>query len=411
MRAKPLPVSLALLLLLLSRGAFAQEASPFDNAIDKQVEIELLSGVAYSGATLLRVSEDRRTGEPSSLRVKLDSGKNRTIRLKAVRKVTAGEELLFENEASEEDEKRTRRVSPSRAAAAADAKAAKDKQRMARAIARGIQPWPEASDREHLAAVNKCKQQGMQVQQMLPSVQLYETARFLFYTNIPPEEVRPYVEKLDQMYGWMAATYNLPPGSQVWLGKTPVYAFLEQRQFAAFERRYFKNNLPSGVYGLCHQNSNGDVLIACYRGKDLAEFAQMLVHETSHGFIHRYKTKKPLPNWVNEGMADYIGALMVPDSLSVPMRESRAKERLKRTPTIRLGFFGPGKIEHGEYGLASSLTRFMLETNGESYVEFIECLKEGMPWQESLQAAYHSEPIDLVNAYAKWIGVAEIRVE
>ncbi len=54
----------------------------------------------------------------------------------------------------------------------------------------------------------------------------------------------------------------------------------------------------------------------------------MLVHETSHGFIHRYKTKAQLPNWVDEGMADLIGAEMVPASNAVRNRELKALQQL-----------------------------------------------------------------------------------
>ena len=37
---------------------------------------------------------------------------------------------------------------------------------------------------------------------------------------------------------------------------------------------------------LSHLQTNGDVIISCFRGNDPNDFGQMLVHETSHGFIH-----------------------------------------------------------------------------------------------------------------------------
>src|SRR5262249_9174659 len=64
------------------------------------------------------------------------------------------------------------------------------------------------------------------------------------------------------------------------------------------------------------------------RGNDPNDFGQMLVHETSHGFIHRYKTKAQLPNWVDEGMADLIGAEMVPASTAVRNREIKAIQQM-----------------------------------------------------------------------------------
>jgi hypothetical protein len=130
----------------------------------------------------------------------------------------------------------------------------------------------------------------------------------------------------------------------------------------------------------------------------------MLIHETSHGFIHRYKTKARLPSWVNEGMAELIGAEMVPRSTSVAKRERQALRHLRQDPSLA-GFFSADPIRGWQYGVASSMNRFLLQSDRQAYVRLIEGLKEGLKWNEALQEAYGGTPEELVSRYGRWIGV------
>jgi hypothetical protein len=243
----------------------------------------------------------------------------------------------------------------------------------------------------------------------LPGTRLYETDHFLFTSNMPPQEVEPYVRYLDAMYDWMCEFYGVPAGTRVWLGdKAPIFAFVERQQFIDFERHYYR--VPAQeLYGLCHQNSRGDVAIACFRGQNPHDFGQMLVHETSHGFIHRYKTKARLPSWVNEGMAELIGSEMVPRSDAVKRKELVALAMLKQQRSLGGNFFTAESLDAWQYGAASSLNRFLLNADRKGYVRFIEGLKEGLDWPDALRQAYGGTPEQLVAQYGQRIGVPDLR--
>jgi hypothetical protein len=286
---------------------------------------------------------------------------------------------------------------------------------LARLEARGVVPWPDPeSDDDHAVALAKSREMVDEVISVFSEVQLYETDNFLFTSNMPPEQAQPYVAYLDKMHDWMCQLYGVPKGHKVWLGgKAPVFAFLERDQFEAFEEKYFPDarqqlGTLTNIYGLCHQSMRGEVVIACYRGDDPNDFGQMLVHETSHGFIHRYKTKAQLPNWVDEGMADLIGAEMVPASKTVKDRELKAVAQLAQQRSLG-GLLTTPRIQAWQYGMASNLNRFLLQSNRQAYVRFIENLKEGMKWEEALRDAYGSTPDELLAHYAQWIKVDELR--
>jgi hypothetical protein len=298
-------------------------------------------------------------------------------------------------------------------AAAAQAETREEhRQWLARVAANGVEPWPPESARDHAAALARSHKMIDEVLSLLPGTKVYETDHFLFTSNIPPDQVALYVRYLDKMYDWMCELYGVPAGSQVWLGgKAPIFAFQTQEQFAAFEAKFFE--VPprdsQHLYGLCHQNSRGDVIIACFRGEDPIDFGQMLVHETSHGFIHRYKTKARLPSWVNEGMAELIGAEMVPKSTSVKNKEAAALAIIKQRHSLGGDFFTAEPIHDWQYGVAISLNRFLLESNRKAYVRFIEGMKEGLKWPVALQQAYNGTPEQLVAQYGQSIGVADLR--
>jgi hypothetical protein len=278
-----------------------------------------------------------------------------------------------------------------------------------------VEPWPEKeSDEEHAAALKKSREMIEEVKSLYPGSQLYETKYFLFVSNIPAPQVTPYATSLDRMYEWMSRLYGVTRDHKVWLGgKAPIFAFLDKEQFDDFEEHFFPETGKqihelANVYGLSHLDKNGEVVISCYRGNDPNDFGQMIVHETSHGFIHRYKSKAQLPNWVDEGMADLIGAEMVPASTAVRNRELRAIQQLAQQHSLG-GMLSADRIDGWQYGAASNLNRFLLQSNRQNYVRFIEALKEGMKWEEAIHDAYRSTPEEMLSEYGRMIHVPDLR--
>ncbi len=297
-------------------------------------------------------------------------------------------------------------------------KAKRDQDRadwLAKLKANNVEAWPDdESEETHAAALAKSREMVSEVTTNFPGTQLYETKHFLFVSNIPSQQVGPYIASLDKMYDWMCQLYSVPREHKVWLGgKAPIFAFLSHEEFTAFEDRMFPETHESfhtlaNIYGLSHLSMTGEVVISCFRGNDPNDFAQMLVHETSHGFIHRYKSKARLPNWVDEGMADLIGAEMVPASTAVKNREYQAVQRLAQQPSLG-GLFKAERIEAWQYGVASNLNRFMIQTNRDNYVRFIEDLKAGDKWEAALRDAYDSSPEELLAGYARWIHLPSLQ--
>ena len=371
---------------------------------EERLDIELRSGKSYIRCKLLRLDRAGASGPPKMLRVELDeSQKSIVVDFAAIRSLTIGREVMYQAAVDKQSARDAKAEKEAKAAAEARA------QWVARALKHGVSPWPELTNEQHNAAIEENRKQIEKIKSMFSDVAVYETAEFTFCSNIPRNQVGPYVASLDRMHDMMSTLYGIKKGTPVWLGKCLVVAFIEKSQFLEFERTFFQ--VPAeGYYGICHQASTGRVVMSCFRGNDPNDFAQMLVHETSHGFNFRYRTQRHLPSWVDEGMAEWIGATLVPASNAVRRKEQASLRSLQATHSMQ-GLFDSSRIIEipNSYGMASSLTTFLVKSDQRKYVAFINGIKEGKTWQESLKDSYHAAVEQMVAEYGRSIGIPDLK--
>jgi hypothetical protein len=279
----------------------------------------------------------------------------------------------------------------------------------ARMEANGVTPWPELSAADHAAEVERLRAFVDRIRAAFPRLELHQTHEFLVATDIPAAETGPYLASLDALHDLLCDLYGIPRGEPLWKGKCLVVAFRDEDDFHAFEGRFMGADVPRGVHGLCHQSSDGRVVMACHRGRDLDAFAHMLVHETSHGFNHRWMSPQRLPNWLNEGLAEWVGTQVVPRSRQVPLKEAKARAFMQQTGSLGPQFFTAENIQPLQYGIASQLVKFLVIRDRKKFGEFVRGIKEGMTAEESLQAAYHGSLTDLIAAFGKAIGAPALK--
>jgi hypothetical protein len=363
--------------------------------------VELGTGKRFVRPTLQAVVE--KEGKAASLRLVPEGEKAVTsLPVGGIVKIVAGRETIHEAEAKG---KGVAQLKGRKAKEAYEKKVAESRARMA---ARGVQPWPELTADEHAAEVESLEGFVAEVKEAFPALQVTATHEFIVATDIPAAQMTPYVKSLDQMHDFLCDLYGIPRGEPVWKGKCLVVAFLREQDFQAFEARFMKVRMQ-GAHGLCHQSGDGRVVMACHRGDDAPAFAHMLVHETSHGFNHRWMSPERLPNWLNEGIAEWVGTKVVPGSNQVPLKEALALEHIRRTGALGEDFFGRENIDAVQYGMASSMVKFMASRDLKKFAAFVQGIKEGMPVEESLRQAFKLSLDDLVKAYGAAVGVPTLR--
>ncbi len=401
-----------LTLLVAGLALVAQDATPklslkdvttrLESAGSARVDIELKAGRTLLRLEVLKVTTNKE-GLASAIRVKdPESGKPVTLGFSTIRTITVDRELIYSAAASEKKTGKEALAERELQAAAAERE-----KWVARARERNVEPWPELSKEEHEAADAEVRETIKKVKAEFPNLLLYQTSEFVFLSDMPREQVLPYAASLDKMFDVMCQMYSIRKGTPVWKGKCLVIAFLGEDDFHKYELMFHRFR-ASGAQGVCHNGEDGDVIMACYRGDSPQYLGQVIVHETSHGFMHRYRTAEDLPRWANEGMADHIAKQLVNYPDGIPQVQLLAIEFMRRTGSMQ-GVLTNMRTSHVHYGMAGLMTEFMLKTDRAKYAAFVNGVKEGMPWEESLRVAYNATPEQLVAGFGKSIGIPNLQ--
>lgn len=274
----------------------------------------------------------------------------------------------------------------------------------------GVMPWAELTDEEQKKATDAQKEYLKKVTDAskLP-MQLQETKFFLFLSDIPPQQTAMYVPYLDQMYVKLCEAYGIPKDTNIWQGKGVVIAFLTKEAFHGYEIAFF-GEPKIGAAGLAHLSGDGNVVISCFRGESPTFFASVLVHETAHGFMFRYKSPAQLPIWLEEGAADWIASAIVTSDKTILRRQQKAIQNMRMSGTMGGVLDAQQAILGGDfYGTSSSLTDFLLRKDPKRFRKMLEAIKLNTPWEKALQNAYGWTPADVATRYGEAIGAPYLR--
>jgi hypothetical protein len=135
----------------------------------------------------------------------------------------------------------------------------------------------------------------------------------------------------------------------------------------------------------------------------------VLVHESVHGFLHRFRTPVNVPSWANEGLAEVIATELVEAPFRpghMKARENLSRQLLQQRGTLG-GLFEADHIVAWQYPVAETLCAFMIRQNKRGYVDFIIGIKEGLSWEESLAQRYKAPKAKLVPAYGASLGLKQ----
>ncbi|HAH48114.1 MAG TPA: hypothetical protein DCM07_25330, partial [Planctomycetaceae bacterium] len=81
------------------------------------------------------------------------------------------------------------------------------------------------------------------------NMKLYETKYFLFYTDMPANQVAPYLVQLDKMNELLGQSFGFKPGHNIWRGKAVIVAFLARPAFLEFEEQFYNRTETGNAIG------------------------------------------------------------------------------------------------------------------------------------------------------------------
>lgn len=386
-----------------------EQTTDLQQLVGKRLDIQALGGKQFADAEVLKVVPGTAPGSIKSLTAKVTAAGRQQL----VGGPQIVELFLDGTPLDVTYDAKTRELSHDPAKREARLKHAAEVQTRLAGLRHKL--WPDLTPEQHAEWIAKHKAFLQEVSAALPgtNLQLVETKYYLFYTDIAPNRVGGYIAYLDAMYEHLCKAFNIPEGKNIWCGKCVVIAFQQQETFNKFETLVMNNPNPQ-AQGICHGSTTGRVVIGIWKGEHEAFFGKVLVHETAHGFVHRYKSSVFIPSWVNEGIADWVAAAVVAGDTSVRQRQRDAAQRVQQTGSLGGNFFDEEQnIEGWQYGVASNMVTLLLVNDRSKtktkYKDFLDLMKEGLTPAEALKETYGATLAQLVTLYGQSIGVPNLQ--
>ncbi|MDO4627944.1 MAG: hypothetical protein Q4C70_02045 [Planctomycetia bacterium] len=284
----------------------------------------------------------------------------------------------------------------------------RERDRMAYYRETGIWRWPEVTDTMYEQEITRQEKYLEDIKAKFPRTIYYESEHFYYLTDAPKPIALECMKYLEAMYARLCEVFEFKKDARVWTGKCIVCAFAYQQDFLRFEQEFFSESAHqfTGATGLAHLSSDGNVLISLFYGdiskmENRWKFIGTLVHETTHGFLHRYRARQRIPLWVNEGIADFMVSVIVPADRQPALKQQSALKQMRQFGSVGGLMTTDGPLEAWQYGVASGLVGFMLKYDSHAFKTYLDDMKDGKEWTEALKEHYKCTPEELLFQFGR----------
>ena len=254
------------------------------------------------------------------------------------------------------------------------------------------QPWSVATDAQRAEALTDMKADADRwLQQVNLRYTVVEAKYWVLYADMPIDQAKNLALRMDDMYETVAKMFALPVGLNIFHGKAVVIVSATEAHYRAIEMAAFNSMPPPGAIGLCHM-VGPKVVVTAYKSEDANRFMATLVHEASHGFMHRYGSPLRLPSWADEGYAEYLAAESFPNSTTKGDRKPQGLEWIRSgthdvLDVIQMNYEDgswPGADAIG-YAIGYLTVDYLMQTNRQAFGEWVKDVKSGIPWEEAFK--------------------------
>lgn len=269
-------------------------------------------------------------------------------------------------------------------------------------------PWPLLTDADRATAVTAMRDQARQAMEVVGIAgDPAESEHFLLFGDLPKAEQQRWIRDLEVVYARVLQVLGLPKEVNLFWGKAVVLAFQKEDTFKVVEAGVFGRKSTPGLRGVCHMQGP-KVFVSLYRGNDELQCAATLVHEMTHGIVYRYATALQMPDWANEGFAEWVARACVPQSGVDANRRPQGLAFFRQggdaSKVMALsGADGtwPGDNAIG-YSVGFLLVDLMLAEEPQKFGAWVKAIKGGKPWAQALEEDFGVTPARLAQSAAAW---------
>ena len=259
--------------------------------------------------------------------------------------------------------------------------------------------YAEPTEKQIAANNRLARELAEKAKAVAPALHVVETEHFLIFSAWPGSRDKAIGELCERMYRACRKHFDVREPESVFVGKCPVFLFWEKEHFKTFAEEIDKSDFSAATaYVSWKAGRYCHIVIGPVRSYD--RFCEVLVHEGTHAFMSRYVSSRALPSWVNEGLAEYTSATLVPRSWSARRRVKAVGEALRKKTDVSY-IFERMSMEDFDYGIAHSIVRFMMETNMPGFAKFVTLVKEGTEEKDALKESFNCTHEELLGLWRR----------
>lgn len=229
---------------------------------------------------------------------------------------------------------------------------------------------------------------------------LVETAHFMVFTTWNRRDHRALGLRCEAMYRALCRQFDIPHTRNIWAGKCPMFIFWKKEHFDTFTTKIDRiGATKAGGYNV--QTPSGFTYLVLSHTKHKTWFYEVLIHESTHAFLGRYLTNRPIPRWANEGLAEYMAARLVKGAQAEQKFRAATRLAVARRVDISPIFRGMG-LHWFDYGIAQSVVRFCADHDRKGFIRFLQLMKEGKSEAEALKEGMKMTHAELARQWQVW---------
>ena len=253
---------------------------------------------------------------------------------------------------------------------------------------------------------------GRKMKRIAPKTHRVETAHFIIYSAWAKSDDTKLKGIYEKLYIALCKQFDMPATDNIWIGKLPVFAFWEKKDFVSFSvtvcgastTRAQQAGGFAGRRGWCQYVCLGPVMRrGMNKNNARTWFYELLVHESTHAFLARYINSNSLVNWLNEGIAEMLSATFVPKGgTSYKLQSAHAAvKRGKGSQFLSMFTAKNIPLDGVHYGAAQSLVRFLVFKDKSKFIQLVYEIKGGAGSEDALRKVYGLTHKELLRQWVK----------
>lgn len=222
-----------------------------------------------------------------------------------------------------------------------------------------------------------------------------QSTHFIIFTDWPSGEHDFLCRQCEDAYAAVSKQFDIPVEENVFVGKLLVFTFAKREDYNRFATTidhlpgdsikdvagYFKPHLDgTGHMAMPHPQTP----VGSARAD--TEWSHTLTHEFTHAFVARYRTNRPIPRWLHEGIAEWVAYQRFPRKDTHKIARILADYKLDF-----VSLFDDTKYPGGEmYPVMQTMVEALINDDRRAFIKMFNDIKDGVKPEDALWRNYHA---------------------